>query len=172
MSDHVVDTNVLIVASAHDPGSPFPPGETHVPAAEKRVVFDWLRQFRKDSGSMAVLDFQRGIYGEYRNKLKPMDYGILAIVEKIQRGTVRYVNVAYDRDGNAVLPDDLAAAVTDLADRKMVAAVLADDCHCTIVNAAETDWYDIEATLQSWGVRVDDLIGTWNREVHRLHLQR
>lgn len=46
MSDHVVDTNVLLVASAAHPYSPF--DETHVPIAEQRIVFDWLTAFRAD----------------------------------------------------------------------------------------------------------------------------
>ncbi len=172
MADHVVDTNVLIAASAHDPVSPFPPTGTHVPPAEKLVVFEWLRAFRLDSNRYAVLDLQNRIFVEYRRKLTKDDYGIRAMLEKVQGGRARYVSIEYDTNGDAVLPNNLQKVVTDAADRKIVAAVVADGCQCSIVNACDTDWYDIEEPLQTHGVVVEQLIDGWNREVHRQHLRR
>jgi len=51
MADHVVDTNVLIVASAADPGSPFE--ATHVPPKERQIVLAWLKEFRGDKDRRA-----------------------------------------------------------------------------------------------------------------------
>jgi len=160
------------VASAHDPASPFPPGKTHVPTEERRVVFEWLRDFRNDPDRVAVLDRQNKIYGEYRNKLGANDYGLMTVLEKLQRGAVRFVELALDNNGVALLPDELTDKVADPADRKMVGAVLADECRCTLVNACDTDWYDCEAELHTHGIVVHQLVDGWNREIYRQHLER
>lgn len=67
MNDHVVDTTVLLVASAAHPYSPF--ANTHVPIAEQHIVFDWLTAFRADTERQMVLDDLFRIYEEYRNRV-------------------------------------------------------------------------------------------------------
>jgi len=77
---------------------------------------------------------------------------------------VVWVDVLLDKNGNAVLPPELAEAVTDLADRKMVAAALAalDAGYATqITNAADTDWIDCQQTLRSVGLEVENLLPDW-----------
>ncbi len=104
MPDHVVDTNVLLVASAADPFSPF--GESHVPADERRVVHDWLAAFRRDSRAL-VIDQDWKIYEEYQRKLTGQDLGLLVVHDKLQRSQLRTVAVAYQRDGQtAIVPED------------------------------------------------------------------
>ena len=121
-----MDTNVLIVASAADAGSPFRAEGTPVDdAALRQRVFDWLEAFEADPARHAVLDAGWQVCGEYGHKLSEQDYGWLVMMHKIDRNEVVWVDVQPDADGNAVLPPDLASAVTDLADRKMVAAALA-----------------------------------------------
>lgn len=71
MTDHVVDTNVLLVASAGDPASRF--ADSHVPFEQRRVVLDWLAAFRDDDGRRLVLDDQFAIFREYRRKLTDHD---------------------------------------------------------------------------------------------------
>ncbi len=153
-----MDTNVLLVASAAEPSSPF--GDTHVPAAEQHVVFEWLAAFRRDPHRRLVLDEAWRIYEEYRNRLTDQDFGLLAIHEKLQ--AARFVPVAYDEAGYAILPDALQAC--DPSDRKFVAATLGDPEGITIVNAADSDWIEIEHELDAAGVRVEHLIGAWLRE--------
>jgi hypothetical protein len=69
-----------------------------------------------------------------------------------------------DADGSACLPSDLANAVTDLADRKMVAAVLAARNHgdaSKLTNACDTDWLDCAEALTAHGVEVEQLLVAW-----------
>jgi len=57
--------------------------------------------------------------------------------------------------------------VTDLADRKMVDAVLAATelgDSSRLVNACETDWFDCEDALEAHGVRVEQLLDAWLRK--------
>ncbi len=125
MQARLVDTNVLIVASAADEGSPFRAESTPVEEAVLRQqVLDWLEAFESDPTRHAVLDVDWHVCGEYRHKLTEQDYGWLAMMHKMDRGEVVWVDVLLNKDGNAVLPPELAEAVTDLADRKMVAAAL------------------------------------------------
>ncbi len=161
----VVDTNVLIVASAADDGSPFQPNATPVQEESlRKQVFDWLVGFEQDAERHAVLDWDWLICGEYQNKLTEQDYGWLALMIKKDRDEVVWIGLETDRNGHAVLPDSLALAVTDLDDRKMVAAVLAaskEGHACKLVNACDTDWLDCAEALATHGVAVEHLIEPW-----------
>ena len=157
MSDHVVDTNVLLVASAAHPYSPF--DETHVPIAEQRVVFEWLAVFRTDTQRKLVLDDLFAIYKEYRNKLSDQDFGLQVVHEKMQE--LRQVDLAWDANGHAVVP--FAFGAFDPSDRKLLAAALTDPATISIVNAADSDWLEIEAELATAGVTVVHVLEAWLR---------
>ncbi len=163
----VVDTNVLIVSSAADEASPFQPDATPVEeSALRSEVLAWLEGFEQDPARHAVLDWDWMICGEYQNKLTEQDYGWLAIMAKKDRDEVVWVGLEADADGHAVLPDTLAAAVTDLADRKMVAAILAAQEQgnvCSLVNACDTDWLDCAHELTAHGLEVRHVIEDWLR---------
>lgn len=166
----VVDTNVLIVASAADDASPFQPDATPVQeGALRQQVLDWLEAFERDAKRHVVLDYDWKICTEYQHKLSEQDYGWLAIMHKRDHNQVVWVGLDMDADGNAVLPDPLAAAVTDLADRKMVAAVLAamqQGERCQLTNACDTDWLDCATALRQAGVQVEHLLKDWLVEKH------
>ena len=79
------------------------------------------------------------------------------------------------RLANALLPSEHQGSVlrsvshwlqrmTDLADRKMVAAALAalDAGNATqITNAADTDWIDCQQALHAVGLEVENLLPDW-----------
>lgn len=161
----VIDTNVLIVASAADDGSPFQPEATPVEESELRgTIFDWLEAFEQDPQRHVVLDYQWLIFGEYQHKLTEQDYGLLVMRKKMDLDQVVWVELVTDNNNHAVLPKDIATAVTDLEDRKMVAAVLkakAEENHCKLTNACDTDWFDCKAVLAANGVEVEQLIEEW-----------
>lgn len=161
----VVDTNVLIVASAADDGSPFQPDSTPVQErALREKVLAWLMAFEIDSTRHAVLDWDWHICAEYQNKLTEQDYGWLALMSKRDKNEVVWVGLEMDADGHAVLGESLSAAVTDLADRKMVAAALAsmrEGHDCKLTNACDTDWLDCKDQLRSAGLEVEHLLQDW-----------
>ena len=163
----VVDTNVLIVASAADSASPFQPGATPVQEAKLRQqVLDWLIEFEQDDECHAVIDWDWHICGEYQNKLTEQDYGWLAIMSKKDRNQVVWVGLDIDADGHAILPDSIAPSITDLADRKMVAAIFAaqaEEWICKLANACDTDWIDCEKALKSHGIYAEHIIERWLR---------
>lgn len=163
----VVDTNVLIVASAADHGSPFPADGTPVEEAALRSrVLDWLEEFERDPERHAVLDWDWHICGEYQDNLTEQDYGWLAMMRKKDRNEVAWVGLEVDQDRNAVLPAELARSVTDLDDRKMVAAVIAataDGLSCKLTTACDTDWLDCEQALKSAAIETEHLLEEWLR---------
>ena len=124
MGDHIIDTNVLLVASARHPGSTFK--DSQVPAEQQQMVLDWVMEFRKDGQRKMVLDRLWRIWTEYHHKMTGQDLGLLVVTEKLQSDLVRFVDVAYDEHGHGCLPPDLEEAVHDLSDRKFVAAALID----------------------------------------------
>ena len=102
-ASRLVDTNVLIVASAADAGSPFRAEGTPVDdAALRQRVFDWLEAFEADPTRHAVLDAGWQVCGEYGHKLSEQDYGWLVMMHKIDHNEVVWVDVQPDADGNAV----------------------------------------------------------------------
>lgn len=168
----VVDTNVLIVASAADDGSPFRPDATPVEEAKLRdEVLTWLKAFELDRERNVVLDWDWHIGSEYQNKLNlEQDYGWLAIMSKKDRNEVVWVGVDVDANGHAMLPTGLVEAVSDLEDRKMVAAVLSAKAagnECKLVNACDTDWLDCKQALIAADVHVHQLLEDWLTRKHK-----
>ena len=173
MGDHIIDTNVLLVASAQDPGSPFK--DSAVPAEQQLVVLKWLMKFRADRQRKVVLDQFFKIWEEYNHKMTGQDLGLLVVMEKLQSASVRFVDVAYDEHGHGCLPPELENVIHDRSDRKFVAVAHIDRCQggqSTIVNAVDTDWYDWEEALKGHGIVVIHLIDRIKRDKPRIKPKR
>ncbi|MCC6161206.1 MAG: hypothetical protein IT526_03040 [Nitrosomonas sp.] len=165
---YVVDTNVLITASAADPTAPREIDATPQDPALRFRVWQWLVEF-ENSPARLVLDSAGKIKEEYDRKLGFNDYGIQVVIHKWSTSAVDTVDVKYDADGHAVLPPSLAAVVHDLADRKMVAAALAAQKNygeSTIAFAGDTDWHDWEQALTQAGLALEPIIENWSRTKH------
>ncbi|WP_422443917.1 MULTISPECIES: hypothetical protein [unclassified Endozoicomonas] len=180
MSRHVVDTNVLIVASGEHPDSPFSSDRHPVEdAGEAEKVLEWLMDFELSGGRM-VSDYDYEIFGEYEKKLTEQDYGLMVRRTKFDRNEIDYVALEWEDDPAnpdkvAVLPKQLKDVVHDLADRKMIAACLKaneDGMACTLVNACDTDWYDWQKQLEVAGVEVEQIIEEWSRKKWKEHHDR
>lgn len=180
MSRHVIDTNVLIVASGEHPESPFRSEKHPVEdPLEAEKVFEWLASFEAGADRM-VIDTDWEIPNEYSNKLTEQDYGQRVFFDKISRNEVDFVDIEWDANPAhtakvAVLNEPLKTVVHDLADTKIVAACIKaneEQLDCTIVNACDTDWYDWEPELQDAGVNVEQIIDVWLREKWRQHHER
>lgn len=163
----VVDTNVLLVASAADAASPFGAESTPIEeAALREKVLEWVHGFESDPSRHVVLDYGWDICAEYQNKLGEQDYGWLALMAKRDRNEVVWVGLEHDADGHALLEPTMAEAVTDLADRKIVAAGLAAIAAghpCQITNACDTDWLDCNVPMEAAGLDVEHLLEDWMR---------
>lgn len=165
---YVVDTNVLIAASAADPIHPKDIDATPDDPTERQKVWQWLDVFQK-SESRLVLDLAGEIYNEYTNKLGFNDFGVQVVMHKWSTAAVDNVDVAYDEHGHGVLQPPLLAVIRDNADKKMVAAAL--DSHrrygegCVAL-AGDTDWHDWEADLLANNVLLEPIIENWSRQKH------
>ena len=161
----MVDTNVLIAASAADPVNPKDIDATPPDPELRLQVWEWLETFRASRSNM-VLDTENKIYEEYNNKLGFNDFGIQVVMHKWSTAAVDSVNVEYDSEDNGVLPISLARVVHDLADRKMVAAALeAKRLHgeAPVAFAGDTDWHQWESALNKHGVELKPIIEAWSR---------
>ncbi len=162
----MVDTNVLIAASAADADSTVAHDATPDDPELRMQVREWLVTF-KSSPSHLVLDFQKAIEDEYAKKLGFNDYGREILQHKYDTCAVDLVDILFDDDGHAYLDESLARLVHDRSDRKLVAAALvAIDEYgvCLIANAGDTDWYDWETGLRGIGVEVEQIIPEWSRQ--------
>lgn len=160
---YVIDTNVLIAASATAPDSSVTQDATPDDPELRSDVLKWLTEFQH-SNTHLVLDGTGKIWEEYQNKLGFNDYGIQVIMHKWSTAAVDYVDVTFDEHGHAILEDNLAEIIHDLADRKMVAAVLDAQTSCppcVLANASDTDWYDWEKVLKENGIEVEQIIHDW-----------
>jgi predicted nucleic acid-binding protein len=165
---HVIDTNVLIAASAADQGHPSSVDATPADPVLRLQIWQWLADF-SDSNSHLVLDDTGAIAQEYQHQLDYNDFGIQVLMHKWSTGAVDLVEVIFDADGNAVLPPELMEVVHDVADRKFVAAALRAEQTLgvtPIVFAGDTDWHDWETVLQATGIHLQPLIEHWSRACH------
>ncbi|HFS0969408.1 TPA: hypothetical protein ACHY2P_006456 [Pseudomonas aeruginosa] len=164
---YVVDTNVLIAASAADPVLPSDIDATPRDPALRMVIWTWLDNFQQ-SDSRLVLDGEGQIYEEYNHKLGFNDFGIQVVMHKWSTAAVDNVTVEYDENGE-VLPPALQAVVHDLADRKMVAAALSSHMEFgegCVAFAGDTDWHDWETELENHQVLLEPIIEAWSRQKH------
>ncbi len=162
---YVVDTNVLIAASAADPVNPKDIDATPSDPDLRLHVWEWLEAFRA-SDSKIVLDSENKIYAEYNNKLGFNDFGIQVVMHKWSTAAVDSVHVKYDSADHGALPRSLAVAIHDREDRKMVAAALeAKRLHgeAPIAFAGDTDWHEWEVALNTHGVELHPIIEAWSR---------
>ena len=165
---YVVDTNVLIAASAADPMHPKDIDATPTDPALRMQVWQWLSDFQAGAARM-VLDSAGGILSEYNNKLGFNDFGIQVVMHKWSTAAVDNVNVVYDEHGHGILQPPLLGVIHDNADKKMVAAAL--DSHrqygegC-VAFAGDTDWHDWEADLLASNVLLEPIIEDWSRQKH------
>lgn len=162
---YVVDTNVLIAASAIDASSAIARDATPSDPELREQVRQWLKDFEK-SESRLVLDGEGEIQREYQKKLGFNDYGSQVVMHKLSTSAVDLVNVDYDMHGDGILEEPLQTIVHDRADRKMVAAALdAQTLHgeTTIAFAGDTDWHGWELALQAAGLHLEPIIPEWSR---------
>lgn len=162
---YIVDTNVLIGASAGEPTNPKDIDATPNDPELLLEIWSWLDAFRQENVRL-VLDLEGRIYEEYCKKLGFNDFGIQVVMHKWQTAAVDDVLVNYDADGHGVLPDSLAGIIHDLEDRKMVAAALSSYAKFEegwVAFAGDTDWHGWEDDLLNHNVRLEPLIEEWSR---------
>ncbi len=158
MVDHVLDTNVFLVASASHYESPFDDSDLPVDLQER--VLDWLEGFNRNDSVRMVLDEGFSIYNEYMNKLSGQDFGMLVIRNKMPNA--RFVEIDYDENGNGIVPEPFADF--DPSDRKFLAALLTDVDNISLVNACDTDWLEIEDQLTQANACIIHLLEDWLRD--------
>lgn len=153
MVDRLIDTNVLIVASATS-GLDRQYEDVPVSIDEVATVFTWVNSFRTDPDSDMVLDEAFKIYDEYRNKLTDQHFGLQVVHDKMAR--LRTVSVDYDGNGYGIVPAELGPI--DNSDKKFVAAALNDPTSIHIVNATDSDWHEQRELLRAHGIIVEELL--------------
>lgn len=167
--NHLIDTNVLLAASAYvaDDDRDVTPQDPR----DREKVYHWLDAF-VSSNELWIVDGAGRIIDEYHNKQSHQDFSLLALLDKQSRSQVLDVEVEYDRDGFAVLPSHLAAVKWDNSDKKFVAAglqMVALEEPIQIVNASDTDWYDVANALDGEKIGLLQLIDDWCRAKYRDH---
>ena len=165
---YVIDTNVLIAASASDPKVSRNIDATPSDPEERMKVWEWLKSFSV-SHSRLVIDVDGKIEKEYRRNLDFGDFGLQVIIHKMGRAAFDFVSVDYDSNGHGVVPDELASIVHDREDRKMVAAAIkahagfGEGC---VAFAGDTDWHDWELALSRHHVILEPIIRDWSLKKH------
>jgi hypothetical protein len=161
----VIDTNVLIGASAVDLSSP----SAHKAIPEDPVlrmkIREWLEIFCQ-SDARLVLDHQWRIRREYNDNLNAdfPDFGLLVVRHKWDTGATDGVDVKYDAHGHAKLEPGLNKVVLDRSDRKFVAAALAANTEfgeCALAFAGDSDWRPTMPKLEATGLEMVDVIPEW-----------
>lgn len=161
----MVDTNVLIAASAADPGNPKDIDATPDDPGLRMKVWEWLDEFQACE-SRLVLDGAGEIFKEYTKKLGFNDFGVQVVMHKWSTAAVDDVHVDYDDNGEGLLPSTLSPTIHDGADRKVVAAAIASHAmfgEGCVAFGGDTDWHGWEDELARHDVILEPIINAWSR---------
>ncbi|MFN0070326.1 MAG: hypothetical protein ACKVVP_02405 [Chloroflexota bacterium] len=160
---YVIDTNVLIAASATDPTSRLRLTASPDDPVLREIVREWLERFEQTSARL-VMDGDDSILTEYQSNLRYDDYGLLVWQQKWSTSRVDLVELNYDSTGSPLADEHLKAAVADRSDHKFVATAIEATRtigDTNIVNACDSDWCGCEAALVSAGVVLEQLLRDW-----------
>ena len=162
MLRYLVDTNVMLAASAVSELSNQAVRAMPQEVELREVIFEWLTGFDQ-SEQRIVLDDKELIRDEYDRNMpfnwREQEYGMQVLQSKLDRNLVDYVFInSLEANGEhiAVLDPAHEALVTDREDRKWVACALAAQIRFNqappIVYGAETDWFIAEEKLRNIGL--------------------
>ena len=163
MPAYLIDTNVMIAASAVQELSKLALTATPYEIELREVVYLWLSRFDR-SDDRLVMDEEELIRDEYERNMpynwREQEYGMQVLQSKFDRNLADYVPIeVFEGDGEriACLPEHLELLVSDREDRKWVACAHAAQLLLgevpAIVYAAETDWFLAEPSLAAHGLR-------------------
>lgn len=165
---YVVDTNVLIAATAAHPTTVRVVDAAPDDVELRKVIKDWLEEFESCDVRM-LMDRGLKILDEYYGALDHNDYGRQVVLSKFSTAAVDFLEIEYDENGDGALPKALEDVVHDRADRKMIATALeahnlsGEGC---IAFASDTDWHEWEAKLLEHNVLLEPIIEEWSRHKH------
>jgi len=147
MGAEVIDTNVLVLATAMQEGWTRPTIPTDDPVVLRRV-YEWVKAFRQDPERHLTVDVpRRMVTVEYRQNLRHEHYGMQVYQHKWDANAVAQVETTYWANGFewvADLPPEIQELVHDLGDHKMIACAVG--ASAPIVNAADGDWDEPRVT--------------------------
>lgn len=165
---YLVDTNVMLAASAvsklSNQASRAMPREIEL----REIIYNWLAEFDL-SDRRIVLDEEGLVRDEYERNLpfnfREQEYGMQVLQAKLDKNLAEYVPIdSLESNGEhiAVLDPAHEALVTDREDRKWVACALAAQILFNqvppIVYGAETDWFIAESALRGIGLSFQRLL--------------
>ncbi len=163
---YVIDTNVLIAASAADPLAKGLGDTTPSEPEYQEKVLRWLQAFEQSPARMVVnFHKEHGIDAEYHGCLNGSHYGMQVYEWKLTQSLFDNVDLSFDAHGHAHLPAGWEVTIHDRADRKMVAAgFAARDEHgsCAIAFASDTDWHAWQEALERAGLCIEPVIPEWS----------
>lgn len=162
MAKYLVDTNVMLAASAVLELSNLAIRAMPEEIELRELVYTWLSKF-ESSDDCIVLDEEGLVRDEYERNMpynmRGQEYGLQVLQNKIDRYLADFVPIeVLEANGEriAVLTPEFEALVSDREDRKWVACALATSVLHEeippIVYAAETDWFIVEKALSALGV--------------------
>jgi hypothetical protein len=168
MAMFLVDTNVMLAASAISELSNVAARAMPREIELRELVYEWLVEFDQSDDRM-VLDDVGLVRDEYERNLphnwREQEYGLRVLQSKIDRMQVDDVPIeSLEANGEhiAVLDPAHEAVVTDREDRKWVACALSAkilfDESPPIVYGAETDWHIARAQLEAIGISFRPLL--------------
>jgi hypothetical protein len=162
MARFLVDTNVMLAASATSNLSNVATRAMPIEIELREMVYEWLVDFDK-SDNRIVLDDIGLVQAEYDRNMphnwQEQEYGMMVLQSKIDRMQMDDVPIeSLEANGEhiAVLDPAHEPLVPDREDRKWVACALAAQILFEetppIVYGAETDWFMAEEQLKAIGL--------------------
>lgn len=168
MAMYLIDTNVMLAASAVRELSNLVQRAMPQEIELREQVFEWLSGFEASDDQM-LLDEEGLVRAEYERNMQfnmyEQEYGMQVLQNKIDQNLAEHVPIeTFEGNGEhiAVLAPEHEALVDDREDRKWVACALAAQEYLQItppiVYGAETDWFVAEQALRAIGMEFRRLL--------------
>jgi hypothetical protein len=138
-----------------------------LPAAEIKLVSDWLDAFEGDGTRPIVIDKGSRLWTDYDQLGGPQNRVALILLDKVSKGHVLHVGVT--APAGSTPPVGAHWAHLDAHRTVLLAVTLNANHHVSLVNATHLDWHPSRLPAQQPHPTIDNVLVTWlNALVHSL----
>lgn len=139
---------------------------SRLPVAEIEHVSDWLDAFEADTSRLIVIDQGARLWTDYNRIGGEQNRVALVLLDKLQKGHVRWVNVTAPA-ATGTPPNGAQWAHLDEHRAVLLAVVLSANANVSVANATHLDWHPSRLPADFPPSTIDNVLLQWLDELVR-----